>query len=152
MTSSVASAVPPRITSVTREQSLSRPIRQLSRAIEKFPSNEFTTSTPAKLNTMDGVLRYHDTSGREADDSLPDLEMLPVPPPDWIKPPAWTDKYVDDITVGECLYTDSAISSFSTNREKRIIHASTCEEMFINIRSRAESIGCLLYTSDAADE
>ena len=117
------------------------PARPLSRPMERFCSAAFTASTPTKKGTTDGVIRYWDTSGRSTEDSYLELQMMPAPPPEWVKPPPWADKYVDDLTVGECLFMGSAISSFSTKKERRSIRTESCEDLFGHVKRTAESIG-----------
>ena len=60
--------------------------------------------------------------------------------PHGLSPPLWADKYVDDVTAGECLFIGSATSLISTRKEVKTLHASGCEDLFMNIRSGAEAI------------
>ena len=76
-----------------------RPIRPLAKPIERFRSCEFSTSTPTKVATSDGVLRYLDESGRGDEKDTITLELPPQLPPTWSEPPPWTDKYVDDESI-----------------------------------------------------
>ena len=59
--------------------------------------------------------------------------MQELPPPDWNGTEEWSMKYVDDLTVDE--------HHFSTDREKREIHAAGCEEIFEAVRRNASRIG-----------
>ena len=66
------------------------------------------------------------------------------PPPGWGKWQPWTIKYVDDLTAGEQLFLGSAISTFTTGREVKNIHASNCEKIFETVRANAERMGMLV--------
>ena len=53
----------------------------------------------------------------------------------------WTTMYIDDLSVGEVLDLDTAVSTFSQSIQKREVHARKSEESFKNIMENATSIG-----------
>ena len=96
-------------------------------------------STPVKLSTMDGVLRYSDISGREEDQSL--MELVAMEEPLKALNPSWSMKYVDDLTVAQHHHLPAAVSTYSTNKIKKEIHANECKEIFETIKENASRIG-----------
>ena len=114
--------------------------------IDRFASNEFTASTPVKGATTDGVLRYLDESGCDYFGNNMDLVLHGQPPPDWKKCDAWSIKYVDDLNLGQQHHMDSAISVFSTSKERKMLHADECEDVFDTVRENAARIGMRVNT------
>ena len=53
----------------------------------------------------------------------------------------WTAMYIDDLTVGEVLDLEIAVSTFSQRKEERRIHARKSEDFFKIISQNATSIG-----------
>ena len=96
-------------------------------------------STPVKGGTFDGVLQYHDESGRARDDSFGSVPP-PPPPADWTRLECWTDKYVDDANCGERHYLPHSTHLISTGKEKRIIRVSGYQSIFKVIKENASKI------------
>ena len=109
-------------------------------AIRRFNSGVAHSSTPSKLGTTDGVLRYLDESGRD------NSTFNSAPPPltscpgyyEEIEP--WVDKYVDDVNAGERHFLLNAASTFSQNKEQKVVHVRKCQETFENIQLNANAI------------
>ena len=57
---------------------------------------------------------------------------------------SWTLVYIDDINIGEVHAMEKAKSLFSQMKEQRTIHATYCEEKFIDIKRRASEIGMVI--------
>ena len=53
----------------------------------------------------------------------------------------WASMYIDDLSIGETLDLDIAVSTYSQQLEKKTIHARKCEEYFETIDVNARSIG-----------
>ena len=100
------------------------------------------TSTPYKSGTSDGVIRYLDESGR----GLTTLEAsgfineLFEPPRDWINPKPWVDKFVDDVNGGQAHLVQSGTAHFSTQKERRSIHAKECQNIYETVVQNATVI------------
>ena len=111
---------------------------------DNFDASEFgMASTPVRGATADGVLRYHDVSGRgyESEEYEFDLLLNEQPPPEWKRIPPWTIKYVDDLNAGQTHYLPSATSIFTTGRQTREIRADDCERIFDIVKRNAAEIG-----------
>ena len=115
---SLSSAIPNHIRQPVLEAGYTRPSRFVARPISGFAEEEFNmSSTPVKCGTFDGMLRYHDHSGRFGEDlTIGDVE---TPPEDWMQRESWTDKYVDDANTGEHHYLPCSSSHLTTEREKK---------------------------------
>lgn len=111
-------------------------------SFEEFAAGrEANASTPLKITTMDGVLRYWDVSGREHNDAYEeDLLLGEQPPPCWFKHDPWTIKYVDDLSGGQTNYLPETPSVISTNKESKVIHAEECEELFKIVQRNAANV------------
>ena len=104
-------------------------------------------STPRKLATADGVLRYVDESSRE-NSSINFLTASNIPePPSWNQIEPWVDKYVDDVNAGERLYLKNAVSTFSQSKEKKRILATACQDFFDRIRTNSGRLGMKINES-----
>ena len=97
------------------------------------------SSTPVKGGTSDGTLLYFDISGRTRDTSI--NEITPNPSSGWEKQESLTNKYVDDVNVAEHHYIDQAVTSITTHKERKTIHATDCERVFEIIKANSSSIG-----------
>ena len=109
--------------------------------LRRFNSGVAVASTPHKLGATDGVFRYFNKSGRNnttiADTSLP-RQMVQYK--NEIQP--WTDKYMDDVNIGERLSLLNAVSTFSQHKEKKMrIRASECERLFKVIFKNVTELG-----------
>ena len=110
-------------------------------AVRRFNSGVEHASTPWKLGTTDGVLRYLDCSGRENSTlTMIDPSLLACPP-NWRDIPPWVLKFVDDVNVGERHFLRNAISTYSQEKERKRIKATSCEEIFSSITRVSENIG-----------
>ena len=112
-------------------------------AVRRFDSGVRVASTPVKAGTTDGVLRYFDRSGRE--NTPIDLQHDEIDAP-W-KEEEWLDKYVDDVEYGEKHFIDKCISTFTSSKEARLIHAAGCQSMFRRIETNAGHIGMRVNSS-----
>ena len=149
-TRSLSRTIPNVISELNDEESNERrrpPACFTTEPIDRFASNEFTASTPVKGARTDRVLRYLDESGRDYSGNTMDLGLHGQPPPDWKKCDAWSIKYVDDLNLGQRHHMDSAISIFSTSKERKIIHADECEDVFDTVRENAARIGMRVNTN-----
>ena len=114
-------------------------------AVRRFNSGVVRSSTPMKLATTDGVMRYLDNSGRENSDFITE-NPRDEDPLDWPPLDAWTGKYVDDVNIEERLYLGNAISTFSQNKEIKEVHAGRCEDIFNVIATNASQVGMRVNT------
>ena len=113
-------------------------------AVRRFDSGVHCTSTPQKLATADGVLRYLDESGRE-NSSIQEFEQSMLPEPTgWSDIPPWTIKYVDDVNTGESHFARNCCSVFSQAKERKILRATSCQETYRTIEKNASEIGMLV--------
>ena len=110
-------------------------------AVRRFDSGVMTSSTPVKLATGDGVLRYEDTSGREYSTFLEEEHPPLDEPGNWKSLEPWTGKYVDDVNIEERLFLANATSVFSHLKERKTVRAVRCEEIFNTIAENASAIG-----------
>ena len=101
-------------------------------AIRHFDSGVAVTSTPSKMGTVDGILRYHDEPGRN-NSTCRDISWAVPEPESWEEIRPWTDKYVDDVNAGERHFLPNAVSTFSHLREKKLIRAEACQQSFKTI-------------------
>ena len=106
-------------------------------AVRRFDSGVRVASTPNKSRTTDGVLRYFDESGRS------DASVI-LDPPIGEPGPVWSDKYVDDLNVGEELSLDAGICHLSSKKEVRKLRAVGCEEVYGTVEENANSKGMLV--------
>ena len=109
-------------------------------AIRRFDSSVRQASTPCKMRTTGGVMRYLDSSGREnsplGDGSLSMAEE----PLAWCRLDPWILKYVYHVNSGERHYVRNASSIFSHTLERKRLRAVECQRIFENIANSADKI------------
>ena len=80
-------------------------------------------------------------SGREYTDTSLTLLLPDQPPPDWKRAEEWALKYVDDLNLGQHHFMETAISYWTTGKEKKLLHADECESTFEFVILNANRIG-----------
>ena len=109
-------------------------------AVRRFDSGVGISSTPRKMGTTDGVLRYLDESGRDNSTiSIQPPERVMMPLKDPLEP--WVDKYVDDVNVGERNLLANAVVTISQSKIQKNVRAYECERLFQIISGNSTSIG-----------
>ena len=98
-------------------------------------------STSRKAGTTDGILRYHDDSGRQNSTLASQTMSMYEDPSGWKPIPPWCLKYVDDVNGGERHFLKNGVSTFSHMKERKDLRAVGCEELFAAIAHYAKAYG-----------
>ena len=100
------------------------------------------SSTPYKVGTSDGVIRYLDESGRECSITVNTTASSHhfSPPTNWKTVDPWVDKYVDDVNGGQCHLTAEGTSHITERKEIKEVHAKQCQEIYETVVENAERI------------
>ena len=99
----------------------------------------FTTSTPCKAGTWDGVLRYHDTSGR-GDSTYGQDELINPDRAADDDRDFWCEKFVDDVNGGQSHPILEGVAHITEGKECRRIHADKCQDLYETIERNANNV------------
>ena len=67
-------------------------------------------------------------------------------PPRWTEL-NWSQKYVDDLSAGEKACIANCVSTFSQNKEERLVWSPFCQELHVIVESNCERVGMKMNTA-----